>query len=82
VPLGPFTAKNFATTISPWVVTAEALEAVKCAAPVQDLAPVLPYLTESDRHTFDVPVQVAIRASGHTKETAGPHTSVFFPAGT
>ena len=35
VPLGPFLAKNFATTISPWVVTMEALEHFKLANPVQ-----------------------------------------------
>lgn len=29
VPLGPFNAKNFSTTISPWIVTAEALEPFK-----------------------------------------------------
>ena len=35
VPLGPFGAKNFGTTISPWVVTMEALEAVRCPGPTQ-----------------------------------------------
>ncbi len=34
-PLGPFLAKNFATSISPWVVTREALEPFRCAAPVR-----------------------------------------------
>ena len=35
VPLGPFGAKNFGTTISPWVVTMEALEAARCNGPTQ-----------------------------------------------
>lgn len=61
VPLGPFGAKNFATTVSPWVVTLDALEPFRCAAPPQDLAPVLPYLDEPGRHSFDVGLQVAIR---------------------
>jgi fumarylacetoacetase len=64
VPLGPFTAKSFATSISPWVVTWEALSAVRCPAPAQTLAPVLPYLTESDRHTFDVLLAVGIVPRG------------------
>ena len=47
-PLGPFLAKNFATTVSPWVVTAEALEPFRTAAyerPAGDPAP-LPYLDD------------------------------------
>ncbi len=48
-PLGPFLAKNFATTISPWIVTLEALAPYHCAAfarPAGDPAP-LPYLLEA-----------------------------------
>ena len=33
IPLGPFNAKNFATTISPWIITAEALEPFKIKLP-------------------------------------------------
>ena len=43
VPLGPFQAKAFATSISPWVVTREALEPFRVHGPEQDPAP-LPYL--------------------------------------
>src|SRR5260221_1909447 len=49
-PLGPFLAKNFATTISPWVVTMDALEPYRCAAfarPSDDPRP-LPYLLDED----------------------------------
>jgi fumarylacetoacetase len=42
-PLGPFLAKNFATSISPWVVTLDALEPFRIAGPSQDPEP-LPYL--------------------------------------
>ena len=42
-PLGPFNAKNFATSISPWVVTLEALAPFRIAQPAQDPAP-LDYL--------------------------------------
>jgi len=49
-PLGPFLAKNFATTISPWVVTAEALAPFRTSQPPRpdgDPAP-LPYLFDAD----------------------------------
>ena len=36
VPLGPFTAKNFASTINPWIITPEALAPFKCALPKQE----------------------------------------------
>jgi fumarylacetoacetase len=66
VPLGPFLGKNFGTTISPWIVTLEALEPFICEAPVQDPAP-LPYLTETKRTSYDIPLQVAIQPEGETK---------------
>lgn len=43
VPLGPFLAKNFQSTISPWVITPEALAPFKCALPTQEPT-LLPYL--------------------------------------
>ncbi|KAG6553317.1 hypothetical protein Mapa_005051 [Marchantia paleacea] len=63
VPLGPFLGKNFGTTISPWVVTMEALEPFICKAPEQDPAP-LAYLQDSKRVTFDIPLKVAIKPEG------------------
>ncbi|KAJ7372879.1 hypothetical protein OS493_016806 [Desmophyllum pertusum] len=69
VPLGPFLAKNFSTSISPWVVTMDALEAFALANPVQDPVP-LPYLQHSDRYTFDVNLQVAL----HCEKTEMPVT--------
>ena len=38
-PLGPFLAKNFATTVSPWIITLEALEPFRCKGPEQDPEP-------------------------------------------
>lgn len=56
-PLGPFLGKSFASSISPWVVTLDALEPYRCASPVQDPAP-LDYLkTEGDK-TFDINLEV------------------------
>lgn len=65
-PLGPFNAKNFATSVSPWVVTLEALAPFRCAAPAQDPAP-LPYLTEGDRHSFDINLEVHLQAAGELR---------------
>ena len=62
-PLGPFNAKNFATSISPWVVTMDALAPFRQEAPVQDPSP-LQYLKENDRHTFDISLEVHVQAEG------------------
>lgn len=59
VPLGPFLGKNFATTISPWVVTMDALQDFAIANPVQEPTP-LPYLQHTDPYTFDVNLEVSL----------------------
>lgn len=60
VPLGPFLAKNFATSISPWIVTLDALEPFRTKGPIQD-PKVLPYLEyEGDKH-IDIKLEVAIQ---------------------
>lgn len=61
-PLGPFNAKNFATSISPWVVTLEALAPFRTPAPAQEPEP-LDYLREQDRHTFDINLEVHLQAA-------------------
>ncbi len=63
VPLGPFNAKTFGTSISPWVVTLEALEPFRCASPMQEPQP-LPYLRENTANNYDIHLQVAIAAAG------------------
>src|SRR5208337_972293 len=55
----PFLAKNFGTSISPWVVTLEALEPFRCAGPVQDPAP-LPYLQSKGDWAFDIQLEVSL----------------------
>jgi fumarylacetoacetase len=57
-PLGPFLGKSFATSVSPWVVPLEALDAARVPAPPQD-PPVLDYLREADRFTYDVSLEVS-----------------------
>ena len=67
-PLGPFLAKNFATTISPWIVTMEALAPFRIPAltrPAHDPAP-LPYLdSEQDRQQggIDLTLEVYLRSA-------------------
>jgi fumarylacetoacetase len=65
-PLGPFLGKNFATSISPWIVPLEALEPFRCAGPVQDPQP-LPYLRQAGATTFDLALEVHLQS---TKMTA------------
>jgi fumarylacetoacetase len=60
VPLGPFLAKNFASSISPWIVTMDALEPFRCASPKQDPVP-LKYLQQKGDHAFDINLEVAIK---------------------
>ena len=56
-PLGPFLAKNFATSVSPWVVTLDALEPFRTAGPAQDPEP-LPYLRTSGSWAYDIHLEV------------------------
>ena len=60
VPLGPFLAKNFATSISPWVVTMEALEPFKTKSPVQNPEP-LAYLQSEGDWGYDINLDVFIQ---------------------
>ncbi|UHA75483.1 fumarylacetoacetase [Paenibacillus sp. 481] len=62
-PLGPFLAKNFATSISPWVVPLEALEPFRVAGPEQEPAP-LPYLQQAGAGAFDIQLQVGLTGEG------------------
>jgi len=63
VPLGPFLGKNFASSISPWVVTLDALEPFRVAGPVQDPV-VLPYLQYDGLKHYDITLEVAILTAG------------------
>lgn len=61
-PLGPFLAKNFATSISPWVVTLDALEPFRVPGPVQDPPP-LPYLQTHDPWAYDIHLEVYLQSA-------------------
>ncbi|WP_273444738.1 fumarylacetoacetase [Neolewinella agarilytica] len=69
VPLGPFLGKNFASSMSPWVVPLEALEPFRIAGPVQD-PEVLPYLQTEGLNNYDIKLEVSITPKG------GPETIV------
>ncbi len=59
-PLGPFLAKNWATSVSPWVVTLDALDPFRTEGPGQDPEP-LPYLQSQGKWTFDINLEVYLQ---------------------
>ncbi len=77
VPLGPFLGKNFATSISPWVVTLDALEPFRCAGPAQDDPAPLPYLASPGGWAFDICTRgaAAERGDGRAGRGSRPATS-------
>lgn len=66
VPLGPFLGKNMGTTISPWVVTMDALKPFAVPNQTQDPKP-LPYLCHEDPYCFDINLEVDINCDGLSK---------------
>lgn len=66
VPLGPFLGKNLGTSISPWVVTMDALKPFVVPNATQDPKP-LPYLYHEDPYNFDIHLEVAIKGEGMPK---------------
>ncbi len=68
-PLGPFLAKNFCTSISPWVVTLEALEPFRKPLPPQNPEP-LSYLRAKSDFTFDIQLEAKLQ----TSKMKSPHT--------
>jgi fumarylacetoacetase len=73
VPLGPFLAKNFASSISPWIVTMDALEPFRTKGPKQEPTP-LPYLQQKGKHSFDINLEVAIQPE-NAKPTVVSHSN-------
>ncbi len=68
VPLGPFLGKNFATSISPWIVTLDALKDFRCPGPTQEPEP-LPYLQSKEEWNFDIELEVSFRTEESEKST-------------
>lgn len=63
VPLGPFLSKNFASTISPWIVTLDALEPFRVKGPEQK-PEVLPYLKTSGDKNLDINLEIVLQPKG------------------
>jgi len=68
VPLGPFLAKSFASSISPWIVTLDALDPFRIDNYPQD-EQVLPYLKDKGNHRFDLNLEVALQPDGGQETT-------------
>ena len=67
VPLGPFLGKNFGTSISPWIVTMDALEPFRCAGPAQDDPEPLDYLRNPGPCAYDIHLEVALQSEMMTE---------------
>jgi len=68
VPLGPFLAKSFASSISAWIVTMDALEPYSIEGPKQD-PEVLSYLKYEGKHHYDINLEVGIIPENNTETT-------------
>ena len=64
VPLGPFLGKNFGSSISPWVVTFDALEPYRTARPKQEEPKPLPYLECAPNTSYDIKLEVYLQPEG------------------
>lgn len=76
-PLGPFLAKSFATSISPWIVPLDALEHARISPPPRD-AELLPYLADTDKWGLDLALEV--RLNGHVVSRPPFATMYWTPA--
>jgi fumarylacetoacetase len=70
-PLGPFSSKSFATSISPWIVTLDALEPYRVAAPRQEPEP-LAHLREPGAGTFDIELEVELASAAMREAGTAP----------
>lgn len=68
VPLGPFNSKSFGTSISPWIVTMEALDPFRRDNPAQSPEP-LAYLRQQGRNAYDIALEVALKPAGAADAT-------------
>ena len=68
VPLGPFLGKNFGSSVSPWIVTLEALAPFRTSGPVQE-PPVLPYLQFDGGRNFDIALTVDLQPNEQEAST-------------
>ncbi|MEO1452012.1 MAG: fumarylacetoacetase, partial [Bacteroidota bacterium] len=76
VPLGPFLGKSFASSISPWIVTLDALEPYRVENPAQD-PPVLPYLEQEGARFFDLNLEVGLQSANQPEKRISLSNSRF-----
>ena len=67
-PLGPFQSKATATSISPWIVTTDALSEVRCTTPAREVK-LLPHLQDDGPMLYDIELAVSLAPSGHAPQT-------------
>jgi fumarylacetoacetase len=70
-PLGPFLGKSFATSLSPWVVTLDALEPFRVPEPVREPEP-LPYLRSREPWSYDVELEMLLQSEAMRRANAAP----------
>lgn len=73
-PLGPFQAKAFGTSISPWIVTGAALEPFRCSTPPRERE-LLPYLREPGPMLYDIALEVLLQPAGADRPTCVSRTN-------
>ncbi|MFE3197696.1 fumarylacetoacetase [Embleya sp. NPDC059237] len=78
VPLGPFLGKSFATSVSPWIVPLEALDAARVAPPARDVEP-LPYLDDRAAEPWGLDLSMEVRLNGHVISRP-PFASMYWTA--
>ena len=76
VPLGPFLGKSFASSISPWIVTLEALAQFKVSGPSQN-PEVLPYLKYSGKKNYNIELEVSIKPEDSDEQVIAKSNSKY-----
>jgi fumarylacetoacetase len=71
VPLGPFLAKSFATSISPWLVSLDALEPYRVANRVLDPEP-LPHLRVRENYAYDISLEILLQTQNMREQDIAP----------
>ncbi|MFT5860498.1 MAG: fumarylacetoacetase, partial [Flavobacteriaceae bacterium] len=71
VPLGPFLGKSFASSVSPWIVTIDALEPFRVEGPSQEDPKILPYLEYKGNKHVDINLDVIIQPEGGEENVVG-----------
>ena len=77
IPLGPFLAKNFVTSISPWIITLEALEPFRCKSPKQEPEP-FDYLKNKNDHNFDIELEIHLQTKEMNKSCVISRTCLLY----